>query len=83
MEIGFQVAERAHARLLVRLADRFGGLAGRFPVLVGWVGAALVSAERPADQLYAGKRLRFEFERTVSRLVEMQSLEYLHLPHLA
>ena len=43
----------------------------------------IVSAERPADQLYAGKRLRFEFERTVSRLVEMQSLEYLHLPHLA
>jgi cell division protein ZapE len=43
----------------------------------------IVSAERPADQLYAGKRLRFEFERTVSRLIEMQSLEYLHLPHLA
>ena len=43
----------------------------------------IVSAERPTDELYAGKRLRFEFERTVSRLVEMQSLEYLHLPHLA
>lgn len=43
----------------------------------------IVSAERPADRLYAGKRLRFEFERTVSRLIEMQSLEYLHLPHLA
>ncbi len=43
----------------------------------------IVSAERPADELYAGKRLRFEFERTVSRLIEMQSLEYLHLPHLA
>ena len=43
----------------------------------------IVSAERPADQLYAGRRLRFEFERTVSRLIEMQSLEYLHLPHLA
>ncbi len=43
----------------------------------------IVSAERPADELYTGKRLRFEFERTVSRLIEMQSLEYLHLPHLA
>ncbi len=43
----------------------------------------VVSAERPPDALYSGKRLRFEFERTVSRLIEMQSLEYLHLPHLA
>jgi cell division protein ZapE len=43
----------------------------------------IVSAERPAEELYTGKRLRFEFERTVSRLIEMQSLEYLHLPHLA
>jgi cell division protein ZapE len=42
----------------------------------------IVSAARPADELYTGKRLRFEFERTVSRLIEMQSLEYLHLPHL-
>lgn len=43
----------------------------------------IVSAERPPDALYTGKRLRFEFERTVSRLIEMQSTEYLHLPHLA
>jgi cell division protein ZapE len=43
----------------------------------------VVSAVRPPDTLYSGRRLRFEFERTVSRLIEMQSLEYLHLPHLA
>lgn len=43
----------------------------------------IVSAERPPDMLYSGNRLRFEFERTVSRLIEMQSMEYLHLPHLA
>lgn len=43
----------------------------------------IVSAERPPDELYAGKRLCFEFERTVSRLIEMQSTEYLHMPHLA
>ena len=43
----------------------------------------IVSAERTAQELYSGKRLRFEFERTVSRLLEMQSSEYLHLPHLA
>ena len=43
----------------------------------------IVSAERPVAELYSGKRLRFEFERTISRLMEMQSLEYLHLPHIA
>ena len=43
----------------------------------------IVSADLPPDGLYTGKRLRFEFERTVSRLIEMQSTEYLHLPHLA
>jgi cell division protein ZapE len=43
----------------------------------------IVSADREADELYVGKRLQFEFERTVSRLLEMQSSEYLHLPHLA
>jgi cell division protein ZapE len=43
----------------------------------------VISAERQPDMLYSGNRLQFEFERTVSRLIEMQSLEYLHLPHLA
>lgn len=43
----------------------------------------IVSADREADSLYTGRRLKFEFERTVSRLLEMQSSEYLHLPHLA
>jgi len=43
----------------------------------------IVSAEANADQLYQGNRLQFEFERTASRLTEMQSGEYLHAPHLA
>jgi cell division protein ZapE len=43
----------------------------------------IVSAACAAQCLYTGKRLAFEFERTVSRLTEMQSSEYLHLPHLA
>jgi len=43
----------------------------------------LVSAARPADALYAGRRLRFEFQRTISRLSEMQSREYLHAAHRA
>ncbi len=43
----------------------------------------IVSAEADVNSLYAGERLTFEFERTVSRLIEMQSNEYLALPHLA
>lgn len=37
----------------------------------------IVSAEARADQLYAGERLAFEFDRAASRLFEMQSSEYL------
>ena len=43
----------------------------------------IVSAESDVHSLYAGERLRFEFDRTSSRLIEMQSTEYLALPHLA
>jgi cell division protein ZapE len=43
----------------------------------------ILSAAGRIDDLYRGKRLRFEFERTTSRLIEMQSTEYLALPHLA
>lgn len=42
----------------------------------------LISAETPIDRIYAGKRLAFEFERTRSRLTEMQSHDYLAKPHL-
>lgn len=41
----------------------------------------LLSAQAPPDALYAGERLRFEFERTRSRLAEMQTKEYLARPH--
>jgi cell division protein ZapE len=42
----------------------------------------LISAEVRANDLYKGTRLAFEFERTSSRLTEMQSHEYLAHPHL-
>lgn len=41
----------------------------------------IISAEKPLNSLYKGHRLTFEFERTVSRLLEMQSHEYLSRPH--
>ena len=42
----------------------------------------LLTADAAADRLYRGDRLAFEFERTSSRLLEMQSHEYLARPHL-
>ncbi len=42
----------------------------------------VLAAAVPLEQLYAGGRLSFEFERTKSRLLEMQSHEYLAREHL-
>lgn len=41
----------------------------------------VLSAAALPQQLYRGHRLRFEFERTASRLIEMQSEEYLARAH--
>lgn len=43
----------------------------------------VLSAAVEINTLYAGEQLKFEFQRTTSRLIEMQSQEYLHAPHLA
>jgi cell division protein ZapE len=43
----------------------------------------LLSAETSVEDLYQGQRLAFEFERTRSRLTEMQTHDYLARPHLA
>ncbi|MGD9943896.1 MAG: cell division protein ZapE [Burkholderiaceae bacterium] len=40
----------------------------------------ILSADCPADQLYTDGAMANEFHRTVSRLVEMQSREYLEAP---
>jgi cell division protein ZapE len=41
----------------------------------------IVSAAAPPAELYRGKKLKAEFQRTASRLVEMQSDTYLSRPH--
>ena len=43
----------------------------------------IISAETAIHELYLGGKLSFEFERTESRLLEMQSTEYLESPHRA
>ena len=43
----------------------------------------VIAAEVPIAQLYTGEKLRFEFERTESRLIEMQSEAYLGDQHRA
>lgn len=41
----------------------------------------IISAAVALPHLYTGKRLAFEFQRTLSRLLEMQSHEFLTRPH--
>tara|TARA_R110001599_G_scaffold6656_11_gene33023 strand:- start:9388 stop:10488 length:1101 start_codon:yes stop_codon:yes gene_type:complete len=41
----------------------------------------IISAEVAIPDIYTGTRLAFEYDRTVSRLLEMQSEEYLSLEH--
>lgn len=42
----------------------------------------IISAVSAIEDLYTGGKLEFEFQRTQSRLLEMQSHEYLARPHL-
>ena len=39
-----------------------------------------MSAEVPPDELYVEGQMANEFHRTVSRIIEMQSREYLEAP---
>lgn len=43
----------------------------------------IISAEKPVTELYSQGTLNFEFKRCISRLQEMQSVEYLSKEHLA
>jgi len=42
----------------------------------------VVSAAAPLHEIYQGERLKFEFQRCLSRLQEMQSEEYLKRAHM-
>ena len=82
---------REYHTVLVGNVERMGAatddLARRFINLVDEFydrGVKLIlAAEAPIDELYAGGRLEFEFERTRSRLLEMQSHDYLAREHRA
>ena len=43
----------------------------------------IISSETDINNIYQGKQLIFAFKRTLSRLVEMQSKEYLSQSHIA
>lgn len=41
----------------------------------------IISSVKTLPDIYSGNKLQFEFQRTQSRLLEMQSKEYLQKPH--
>jgi cell division protein ZapE len=68
------------------MSDQQGDLARRFTWLIDILYdhrvKLLASAEAPAEDLYAAGPNAQEFPRTVSRLAEMRTREYMALPHL-
>ena len=65
------IEQENQARRLVTLVDEF------YDRNVNLI----VAAHALPPQLYQGSKLKFEFERTASRLIEMQSQEYLAREH--
>ncbi|KRA33665.1 ATPase [Rhodanobacter sp. Root627] len=68
----FTVYSEDAARRFVQLVDEFYDRRVKL----------VLSAAAPITELYDGERLRAEFGRTESRLIEMQSEEYLASAHL-
>ena len=66
-------AQENQARRFVALVDEFYDRKVKL----------MVSAAAKIETLYTGPKLTFEFQRTTSRLIEMQSTAYLHAPHLS
>ncbi|MGH6609437.1 MAG: cell division protein ZapE [Burkholderiaceae bacterium] len=82
-----EIAARFHTVLMSNIPKMGAGQASearRFTWLVDVLYdhrvKLIVSAEVPADQLYVAGSLQNEFARTVSRLYEMQSRDYLEAP---
>ena len=73
-------------RNVPRLTPRNRDRAWRFTTLIDALYEKKVklicSAEAPPDQLYVEGDGAFEFQRVVSRLMEMQSPDYLGLEHI-
>lgn len=67
------VASDDRARRFINLVDEFYDRGVKL----------IITAETPISELYAGGRLDFEFDRTRSRLLEMQSHDYLAREHKA
>tara|TARA_B110000977_G_scaffold59145_1_gene80282 strand:+ start:75 stop:1172 length:1098 start_codon:yes stop_codon:yes gene_type:complete len=67
----FTPANNDAARRFINLVDEFYDRSVKLAV----------TAAAPLYGLYSGGRLGFEFQRTESRLLEMQSREYLARPH--
>ena len=68
----FGLAQEDQARRFISLVDEFYDRKVKL----------ILSAAASIKNLYQGRRLQFEFERTQSRLLEMQSDTYLGLQHL-
>ncbi len=67
----FNLEKEDLARRFINLVDEFYDRSVKL----------IVSAEVAIEHIYTGKILAFEFERTTSRLLEMQSEEYLAREH--
>ncbi len=85
-----ELAQCFHTVLLSnvrRLDDQRSNIAQRLVTLIDAVYdrnvKLMLSAEAPPRELYRGRDLAFAFQRTASRLTEMQSREYLARAHLA
>ncbi|MDP2226785.1 MAG: cell division protein ZapE [Moraxellaceae bacterium] len=83
-----ELAREYHTVLLARVPqmdDQLNDAARRFINLVDEFYDRnvnlIVSAAVPIHELYVGSKLAFEFQRTQSRLLEMQSREYLAREH--
>ncbi|WP_413706725.1 cell division protein ZapE [Ralstonia sp. Ralssp110] len=82
-----EIASRFHTVILAdvpKMTPRMASEARRFTWLIDVFYdhkvKLLMSAEVPADELYTEGQMANEFQRTVSRIVEMQSREYLDAP---